>query len=417
MSSAESIGIVIFGTEAQVAWCTSALSAALKANRHFVTERDKLGDTIRQHKPEIALLATNNANQCRSLIVLCRRENPTMQIVIWNPDGAKLANEPDIANGAFAVIDGDAGTLDLIAILKKAFAFVLQKREQHALQRQRQLRRQNPAQWLMAAENEERHRQLEYAQSLIRNILHSASQGLGIGAVLTYIDLLQMSPAIQAVKEGDETISGLVKNANAARQWLAAFENILSGLQKRYECEMISFTGIEAAVKAAIAESEDFRQIKEHEVVPALSEFSGSVRANSVAVTEICAELLLNAFKYSPPKTKVRIMSYVTPEVCSLVVVSEIETMRGGTTGIPVNAEKRVFEPFFRLNNTWDDRFRDQKYGLGIGLTLAEHAAEQCGARLYLYQIELPVTETGANAPQQANRVVAEFTLQREQPV
>jgi signal transduction histidine kinase len=414
MNSGESIGILIFGSEVQVAWCTSALSTALKADRYFVTEKEKLADTLRQHKPEIALLATDNATQCRSLIALCRQENPSLQIIVWNTAGAKLANESDICNGSFAVIDGDAGTLDLIAILKKAFAYVIQKREQQALQRQRQMRKQNPAQWLMATENEERHRQLEYAQSLIRNILHSASQGLGIGAVLTYIDLLQMSPAIQAVKEGDETISGLVKNANAARQWLAAFENILSGLQKRYECELMSFAALEAAVNAAIVASDDFRQIKEHEVVSALADFPGTVRANASAVTEIFSELLLNAFKYSPPKTRVRIMSYSTPEVCSLVVVSEIETMRGGTTGIPAEVEKRVFEPFFRLNNTWDDRFRDQKFGLGIGLTLAEHAAEQCGARIYLYQIELPITEKGSKDQQQANRVVAELTMQRE---
>ncbi len=106
-------------------------------------------------------------------------------------------------------------------------------------------------------------------------------------------------------------------------------------------------------------------------------------------------------------------MCYVTPEIYSIVVVSEIESMRGGVTGVPPAYEKRVFEPFFRLNNTWDDRFRDQKYGLGIGLTLAEHAAEQCGARLYLYQIELPATEAETASEQRANRIVAELTLQR----
>lgn len=413
MNSEENIGLVIFGTEAQVAWCSSALAGVLKARRHFVTERDKLGETIRNESPEIALLATGDANTCRSLILLCRRENPGLIIIIWNAENGKLSTQKDLCQSTFAIVDGDAGTLDIIAILKKAFAFVLQKREQQELQRKRQLRRQNPAQWLMGEENAERHRQLEYARSLIRNILHSASQGLGIGAVLTYIDLLQMSPAIQAVKEGDETISGLVKNASAARQWLAAFENILTGLQKRYEAQLIPFATVNQAIASAMHDTEHFRAIKGHEVVPALSEFVGSVRGNAEAISEIIAELLLNAYKYSPAKSKVRVMCYVTPEIYSIVVVSEIEAMRGGITGVPAAYEKRVFEPFFRLNNTWDDRFRDQKYGLGIGLTLAEHAAEQCGARLYLYQIELPATEADSAGEQRANRIVAELTLQR----
>jgi signal transduction histidine kinase len=413
MSGEADIGIVIFGTEAQVAWCSSALSGVLKARRHFVTEREKLGETIRTEAPEIALLATGDANSCRNLILLCRRENPALLIIIWNAENGKLSAEKDLCQSTFAIVDGDAGTLDIIAILKKAFAFVLQKREQLELQSKRQLRRQNPAQWLMGEENAERHRQLEYARSLIRNILHSASQGLGIGAVLTYIDLLQMSPAIQAVKEGDETISGLVKNASAARQWLAAFENILTGLQKRYEADLLPFTTVNKAITTAVENSEHFRAIKGQEVILALSEFVGAVRGNAEAIGEIIAELLLNAFKYSPAKSKVRLMCYVTPEIYSIVVVSEIETMRGGVTGVPAAFEKRVFEPFFRLNNTWDDRFREQKYGLGIGLTLAEHAAEQCGARLYLYQIELPATEVATADADRANRIVAELTLQR----
>ena len=56
-------------------------------------------------------------------------------------DGNKLPK--DLPCAARAIVDGDAGTLDIIAILKKAFAFVLQKREQQELQRKRQLRRES----------------------------------------------------------------------------------------------------------------------------------------------------------------------------------------------------------------------------------------------------------------------------------
>jgi signal transduction histidine kinase len=39
-------------------------------------------------------------------------------------------------------------------------------------------------------------------------------------------------------------------------------------------------------------------------------------------------------------------------------------------TGIPPEVQKKIFEPFFRLTNVVDDRFMQETFRFGLGLTV-----------------------------------------------
>ncbi len=271
-------------------------------------------------------------------------------------------------------------------------------------------------QGLKRHESHEKNMRVHFARALLRNILHSASQGLGIGAVLTYVEMLQMGAARQ--KDRVEVDAGiydaLVENATAGRQWLSAFGNILEAFEKEYLCENVAADALGRDFNEVIAVAEKFRAIKNQRLMTDPVSFSGKIRINREGFREIMDELLLNAFKYSPAASKIRILCCSTEKLVSFMVVNEIEAMRGGVTGLPAEYQKKVFEPFFRLNNTWDDRFRDQRFGLGIGLTLAENVANACGGRLYTYEIELP--DSGKDAsPHMVKRVVSELVLEKVQ--
>lgn len=269
-----------------------------------------------------------------------------------------------------------------------------------------------PAPWLRAKGRGEKKDKLELAQSLIRNILHSASQGLGIGAVITYVDLMQVNAGTENKMPNPEIFGALVRNTNAARQWLAAFENILKGLQRVYIPENLSAPDVQQVIRETVAQMEPLRKIKNHRHSLQPVQFSGEVIANAEAIRDIIGELLLNAFKYSPAESTVSVMCYETAESICLAVLNDIEQMGGGVTGIPVEREEKLFEPFYRLNNTWDDRYQEQKLGLGVGLTLAENAAQQLRSRVYVYEIDrldAPLAKT-----QEAGRkIVAELVMQK----
>lgn len=262
-------------------------------------------------------------------------------------------------------------------------------------------------------EGHEKNLRIHFAEALLRNILHSASQGLGIGAVITYAEMLQMGAKAQGdrVSVASDVFDMMLTNAEAGRQWLGAMENILASFQKQYSCEPVSADALSREFRATLEENEKFRAIKGQRLLLDPTNYQGKVRINKEGFREILGELLLNAFKYSPAGSQIRIIHCSTEKLVSFMVVNEVETMHGGITGLPAEYRKKIFEPFFRLNNTWDDRFNNQRFGLGIGLTLAESVANQCGGRLYSYEIDLASAE-GA-APAKGRRIVSELVLEK----
>lgn len=413
MSAPGRVRLMLFGQAAHIAWCTTGLSEKNITERFFVEDSIGLSQVLRENHPEIALIACHDAATCNAVIAVCRRANPGIQLIVIDDKSRNIGPKLVDGESLFAVLNVHDDGIDLIAVLKKAIAFVLQRR---ALQEQgdrRALRRHFPAQWLIAQESMQRDGKLEFATSLIRNILHSASQGLGIGAVLTYLDLMAMTMT-NAQKE-NEVFSSLMRNAHAARAWLSAFENILNGLQKHYPREVVHSAELGEIIESAIAQVDKFRAVRGQDLETHDLEYQGGIEGNREALKEILSELLLNAYKYSPAKSLVRIQSYSTSEYTAITIINDAEQMGGGITGIPREYEEKVFEPFFRMNNTLDDRFIEQKYGLGIGLTLAEHAAQECGGRLYLYDIEGPDVQKGIQPAHK--QVVAELVLQKVKDV
>lgn len=394
-------------------WPQGFLVDNLAAAFHIVDGPASRSEILSQSKPDIALFVGGTAIDCREALRACRQTSPGMLLVILGDFSAEAAEELNREFEPFALAESSLPPVEIVALLKKAIAFVRLVRSQMAERRERHERRHFPGQWLMSQEVVARREKLAYAQSLIRNILHTASQGLGIGAVITYVDLMKMSMQAGAQGPQQELFDQLVTNADAARHWLGAFENILKGLQRKFPRERLAAEDLNRVIHSAVMDSENFRAVKGHTLLVEPIRFGGEVMANQEAVHEIVCELLLNAFKYSPAKSTVRLMHYTTADFVALTVVNDIEQMRGGVTGIPVDCEERIFEPFFRLNNAWDDRYREQKLGLGVGLTLAENAAHQTDSRLYVYELEMPFAAQAAREETTGRSIVAELVLQK----
>lgn len=412
MSGNGRISVLIHGAAAHISWCTTGLTEKSITDRHFVTDSERLAEVLRNHLPEIALVTCVDPVACGDVVMLCRRANPGILVIVVKAGENPVSPLDATSRSVFAVVSQDNDGVEFAAAMKKAVAFVLERRKLQEKSERRRLRREHPASWLMEREARERDNKLEFAASLIRNILHSASQGLGIGSVLTYIDLLQMM--MPQLQKENEAFASMLHNARASRAWLASFENILAGLHKQYPREVVHDSDIEAVIETALAVTEKFRAVKGQVIDRAHFQALGSLHGNREALQEILSELLLNAYKYSPADSAVSIMSYSTNEISAITVVNETEQKIGGQVGIPAELEEKIFEPFFRVNNTMDDRFAEQKYGLGIGLTLADHAALQCGGRLYVYELEAGESFASGVAGT-GRRVVAELVLQKVQ--
>lgn len=58
--------------------------------------------------------------------------------------------------------------------------------------------------------------------------------------------------------------------------------------------------------------------------------------------------------------------------------------------GIPEEKEMDIFHPFYRLNNSVDERFLEHGFGsgMGVGLTLSQILLQKCSASLAIEEVQ-----------------------------
>ena len=117
------------------------------------------------------------------------------------------------------------------------------------------------------------------------------------------------------------------------------------------------------------------------------------VRGDEQQIGLLIRNLIDNAIRYTPPEGNVTVT--VSREESEVVV--DVEDTGAG---IPLNAQSRVFERFFRVDQ---DRSRVSG-GTGLGLSIVKHVAEMHGGHVSLqselgegsrFRVRLPVLEEG----------------------
>ena len=111
-----------------------------------------------------------------------------------------------------------------------------------------------------------------------------------------------------------------------------------------------------------------------HELVLEMTESQILVDADPVRISQVITNLLNNAVKFSPPKTRITLKLWRVEEYAFISVRDE---------GIGIRAEdlSSIFEMFRQL----DQRLERVTGGLGIGLTLAKELVEKHGGAIEVH--------------------------------
>jgi signal transduction histidine kinase len=99
-------------------------------------------------------------------------------------------------------------------------------------------------------------------------------------------------------------------------------------------------------------------------------------------VSIVMKELLINAAKFSKKGDKVFIIPIATANKVGFQIINTAYPYRKGVVGIPVDYQKKIFEPFFKMVEYSDTHFFEEEItsGLGLGLTLVKSIIEKHGA-------------------------------------
>lgn len=101
------------------------------------------------------------------------------------------------------------------------------------------------------------------------------------------------------------------------------------------------------------------------------------VRGDAALITTAVRNLLDNAIRYSPERTRVSIALSVDPEDADLVRIAVVDQ----GIGIPRDKQERVFERFYRV-----DKARSRATGgTGLGLSIVKHVAADHGGTVELW--------------------------------
>ena len=132
-------------------------------------------------------------------------------------------------------------------------------------------------------------------------------------------------------------------------------------------------TDLRSIVETAVAAFEPVRERRSVQLEVELPAESVTVHADRGAVSDALFNLLTNAYKYGGDPANIRVYAQVVDKMVRL-------TVRDNGAGIPKAEHQRIFQKFYRV----DDSLSRVREGSGLGLAIVKHVMRAHRGRVEL---------------------------------
>lgn len=255
----------------------------------------------------------------------------------------------------------------------------------------KQLREQ--LEWLTFKEAQRKSTKESWEISSLYSLKTSLSQGSGIGALITLLDILKLSQ-----KESDEgylvskeIMDMIYSNQQAAKNILTGISDLLDIVNRDAKLEPMSAGDLIDQIKekakalSPILQSRNltfsFSELKSN---PSLEVERGSLL---MAIEEI----LLNASKYCSLGTRIDVYSSVVQGYFCIAVKNLVDHE---SRGIEEKYEDLVVQPFFRVLPPVEDAADLERFGFGLGLTAVDHIAHKHNGMFFIHNAKDHTSDT-----------------------
>jgi len=360
-------------------------------------------------KPEVIVLNTgfSDANTV-DIIKAFRKQDSDPVFILTANSKAEAEKINRKTTRVFEVLVKPIDLQDLIGKLKHSSILYNEKKRHLNFVGETEEKMRNELEWLIWKEHNKLVDKVYLGKTLIANLRNSLLQGMGLGSLVSLIELLEL----QKIEEGEysrvpsKTLKRIFNSISNIHSWLDNVENIRRGYEASYSQEEITEKEFECILNQSVVEMESFRKIKNHTIVKGSFDIPRKVIFNKKVLNMVIREFLMNAFKYSPPETKVHIAVFKAKNSLSVVVMNDIQKIEGGISGVPEEFQNEVFEPFVRLNNVFDERYFGEEFSMGTGLSIVQIATYQVGGKVFIYEV---IDYISSDSPKK--RVAAELII------
>jgi len=360
-------------------------------------------------KPEVIVLNTgfSDANTV-DIIKAFRKQDSDPVFILTANSKAEAEKINRKTTRVFEVLVKPIDLQDLIGKLKHSSILYNEKKRHLNFVGETEEKMRNELEWLIWKEHNKLVDKVYLGKTLIANLRNSLLQGMGLGSLVSLIELLEL----QKIEEGEysrvpsKTLKRIFNSISNIHSWLDNVENIRRGYEASYSQEEITEKEFECILNQSVDEMESFRKIKNHTIVKGSFDIPRKVIFNKKILNMVIREFLMNAFKYSPPETKVHIAVFKAKNSLSVVVMNDIQKIEGGISGVPEEFQNEVFEPFVRLNNVFDERYFGEEFSMGTGLSIVQIATYQVGGKVFIYEV---IDYISSDSPKK--RVAAELII------
>ncbi len=334
---------------------------------------------------ELILPGTDILTLLRSL----RRVDPAVVVIILTNQEERRKGSDRRLGQIFEYLEKSVKNEVLIGHIGRAAAFYKEKKATVYYTGENEARMQYQLEWLLWKQKSKIQEKMNFTGLILDTIKHSISQGMGVGSIVTLSELMEMD----RVETGERysvsrsIVDSLIGSGRMLHQWLQGLDSLNQDFHRDYPQEILTGETVKDIVVQSAKSLSALAGIKGHNIETGAIGFTGTIAAGRLVLSMAMRELLTNALKYSPERTPVDVIHYRSGNSMTIAVLNDILPMGGGITGIPAELENDIFEPFYRINNVFDERFQEGRSGMGLGLTMIQKAVSQVGGRLFIHEI------------------------------
>ncbi len=227
-------------------------------------------------------------------------------------------------------------------------------------------------------------------KSIFHNINNSFTQGAGFGTLIAFMEMMSST----SVRENDKVIidsnifTHAMENVKIAQSAFKIFASIDWVIGNEVELKELKVGDIYKLVKVVIDNCSEMAAINNHRII--INEYpedieNFSIRINTDYMADSIKEILINAMKFSKHGSTIAVMIYSQNKNLRISTISDPEKNSDDVVGIPIEYEKVVFEPFYRISKLVYEKYHTLDFG--IGLTYVEKIVKRHGGEIFAENI------------------------------